>query len=81
MPLLLTVPGIAWVLAFTIAAEIGDIERFATAKKLVGYTGLPAAGELTTSSPPVVIQIASQQPGGERLASRSIHREGAMHAA
>jgi transposase len=40
VPLLLTVPGIAWVLAFTIAAEIGDIERFATAKKLVGYTGL-----------------------------------------
>src|SRR5215210_560530 len=33
-------PGIAWVLAFTIAAEIGDIHRFATAKKLVGYTGL-----------------------------------------
>jgi Transposase IS116/IS110/IS902 family len=28
------------VLAFTIAAEIGDIGRFATAKKLVGYTGL-----------------------------------------
>jgi transposase len=40
VPLLLTVPGIAWVLAFTIAAEIGDIERFAMAKKLVGYTGL-----------------------------------------
>jgi transposase len=40
VPLLLTVPGIAWVLAFTIAAEIGDIDRFATAKKLVGYTGL-----------------------------------------
>jgi transposase len=40
VPLLLTVPGIGWVLAFTIAAEIGDITRFATAKKLVGYTGL-----------------------------------------
>jgi transposase len=40
VPLLLTVPGLAWVLAFTIAAEIGDIDRFATAKKLVGYTGL-----------------------------------------
>jgi hypothetical protein len=24
----LTVPGIGWVLAFTIAAEIGQIERF-----------------------------------------------------
>ena len=40
MPLLLTVPGIGWVLAFTIAAEIGDITRFPSAKKLTGYTGL-----------------------------------------
>jgi transposase len=40
VPLLLTVPGIGWVLAFTIAAEIGDITRFPSAKQLVGYTGL-----------------------------------------
>jgi transposase len=40
LPLLLTVPGIGWVPAFTIAAEIGDIARFASAKKLCGYTGL-----------------------------------------
>jgi len=40
VPLLLTVPGIGWVLAFTIASEIGDINRFATPKKLCGYTGL-----------------------------------------
>jgi transposase len=40
VPLLLTVPGIGWVLAFTIAAEIGDIARFASPKKLCGYTGL-----------------------------------------
>jgi transposase len=38
--LLTTVPGVAWVLGYTIAAEIGDIERFATPKKLCGYTGL-----------------------------------------
>ena len=37
---LMTAPGIGWVLGYTIAAEIGDIERFATADKLVGYTGL-----------------------------------------
>jgi transposase len=35
-----TVPGVGWVLAYTIAAEIGDIRRFATPKKLVGYSGL-----------------------------------------
>ena len=40
VPLLLTVPGIGWVLAYTIAAEIGDIERFASPTKLTGYTGL-----------------------------------------
>ncbi len=40
VPLLMSVPGISWVLAYTIAAEIGDISRFATPRKLVGYTGL-----------------------------------------
>ena len=40
VPLLMTVPGIAWVLGYTIAAEIGDISRFAGPKKLTGYTGL-----------------------------------------
>ena len=38
--LLMSVPGIRWVLAFTIAAEIGEIGRFATPRKLTGYTGL-----------------------------------------
>jgi transposase len=36
----MTVPGIAWVLGYTIAAELGDIARFASPKKLTGYTGL-----------------------------------------
>ena len=40
VPLLLTVPGISWVLAYTIAAEIGDIHRFPTPRKLAGYSGL-----------------------------------------
>ena len=33
-------PGIGPVLAFTIAAEIGEIARFPTPTKLTGYTGL-----------------------------------------
>jgi transposase len=37
---LVTVPGIAWVLGYTIAAEVGDIGRFPSPKKLCGYTGL-----------------------------------------
>jgi transposase len=40
VPLLITCPGIAWILAFTIASEIGDIARFPTPTKLVGYSGL-----------------------------------------
>jgi transposase len=43
VPLLLTVPGIGWVLAYTIAAEIGDIGRFpqpAQARRL--HRPLPA---------------------------------------
>jgi len=35
-----SVPGIAWVLGFTIASEIGDIHRFPSPRKLTGYTGL-----------------------------------------
>ena len=35
----MSAPGIGWVLAFTIAAEIGEIERFASPAKLAGYTG------------------------------------------
>jgi transposase len=40
IPLLLSAPGVGWVLAFTIAAEIGEIERFSSPEKLTGYTGL-----------------------------------------
>src|SRR5256714_11756071 len=40
LPLLCTVAGISWVLASTIAAELGDINRFPTPRKLAGSTGL-----------------------------------------
>jgi len=40
VPLLCTVPGIGWVLAYTIAAELGDIGRFPSPRKLAGYSGL-----------------------------------------
>jgi len=39
VPLLRLVPG-SWVLSFTIACEIGSIERFPSPKKPTGYTGL-----------------------------------------
>ena len=40
LPLLMTCPGIGWVLGYAIACELGDISRFPTWTKLVGYTGL-----------------------------------------
>ena len=40
----MTTPGIGWVLGYTIAAEIGDISRFASPSKLAGYTGGVSAG-------------------------------------
>jgi len=41
-PYLLQLPGIGLITAMTILSAIGDIERFPTAKKLVGYAGLGA---------------------------------------
>jgi transposase len=38
--LLLTIPGVGELLGLTIAAEIGEIARFANARKLIGYAGL-----------------------------------------
>lgn len=38
--LLITIPGIKYVTALTIMAEIGNIKRFPSAKKLMGYAGL-----------------------------------------
>jgi transposase len=40
MTLLMSVPGVGFILSYTILAEIGDVGRFASAKKLCSYTGL-----------------------------------------
>ena len=40
IPLLVQLPGVAMLTAMTILAAIGDVTRFPTAKKLVGYAGL-----------------------------------------
>jgi transposase len=38
--LLMTIPGVAELLGLTLATEIGDVSRFSSARKLVGYSGL-----------------------------------------
>lgn len=40
--LLRSIPGLGDLLGLTFAAEIGDVSRFPTARKLVGYSALPA---------------------------------------
>ena len=37
---LMAMPGIGWITAMTLVAEIGDISRFATARKLCAWAGL-----------------------------------------
>jgi hypothetical protein len=41
VPLLMTAPGFGWITSFTVACEIGDINRFSSPVKLTGYTGPP----------------------------------------
>ena len=38
--LLKTIPGVGDLLGLTFASEIGDVARFATPRKLIGYAGL-----------------------------------------
>ncbi|MDP9345196.1 MAG: transposase [Actinomycetota bacterium] len=71
-PLLTTAPGIGWVLGYTIGAETGEIERFSSPKKLVGYTGLcprvyqsgekDRRGPLTKAGPKYLRWACSKRP-------------------
>ena len=38
--MLATIPGVAELLGLTIASEIGEVSRFPSARRLVGYAGL-----------------------------------------
>src|SRR5215207_1542933 len=58
VPLLRTAPGIAWVLGYTIAAELGDITRFSSPKKAVRlYRAVSRGG----TSPAAAISAARWQ--------------------
>jgi transposase len=43
IPYLLQIPGFGVITTMTVFAAIGEITRFASAKKLVGYSGLGAS--------------------------------------
>jgi transposase len=55
--LLVTIPGVGDLLALTLAAEIGDISRFPSPRKLVGYAGMAPgvnqSGDRTKSGLPL----------------------------
>jgi transposase len=55
--LLATIPGVGDLLGLTLTAEIGDISRFPSARKLVGYAGMAPgvkqSGERTTTGLPL----------------------------
>ena len=89
VPLLVTLPGIGWVLAYTIASEIGDIGRFASPKRLAGYTGLcprvyqsgetDRRGALTKTGPNTCAGRSSRRP--RTLAPRALPRQVRTHQA
>jgi transposase len=66
VPLLMTLPGVSWILAYTIAAEIGDMRRFQSPTKLVGYSGLcPRVPKLRSWDPgpqPAAPGLRSSRP-------------------
>ena len=73
--LLETIPGIGALLGLTIATEIGDVARFASARKLVGYAGLaPKIKQSGQSSRPGPLSKA----GSKRLRWAAV--EAAQHA-
>jgi transposase len=79
--LLRTIPGVGDLLGLTIATEIGDVSRFATPRKLIGYAGLaptvtrpgarPTPGTSSTSrSPPARARTQPSPPSRVRFSSR-----------
>ena len=38
VPLLMTAPGVGWLVGFPIATKIGDIKQFSSPRELCGYT-------------------------------------------
>jgi hypothetical protein len=66
--LLITIPGVGELLGLTIASEIGDISRFASARRLVGYSGPPARL-------PVRPEVTDRQAGQVRLNDAALGRD------
>ena len=82
--MLSTIPGIGPVLGLTIAAEIGDVARFASPRKLIGYSGLAPrvkqsgqrsrSGELSKAGSRTLRFAAVEAAQGARRETNPWHR-------
>lgn len=63
---LMTIPGVGVTTAATLIAAIGDIHRFPTAKRLVGYLGIDPRVRQSGQSPARQGRISKQGPSGCR---------------
>lgn len=70
--LLMTIPGVAELLGLTIAGEIGEVSRFPSARRLVGYAGL---------APRIIQSGESSRVGGLSKAGPETLRWAAVEAA
>lgn len=82
---LMTIPGVGVTTAATLIAAIGDIHRFPTAKRLVGYLGIDPRVRQSGQSPAHQGRISKQGPSGCRhvlveAAWSAIKTPGPLHA-
>ena len=55
VPILMSAPGFGWITSFTVACELGEITRFSTPIKFVGYTGLCPATSISAGRCPSAV--------------------------
>ena len=68
---LVTIPGVNLITAATLVAVIGDVRRFASARKLVGYLGLDPRVRQSGSSPARMGRISKEGAAAARHAHLS----------
>ena len=66
---LVTIPGVSLITAATLVAVIGDVSRFASARKLVGYLGLDPRVRQSGSSPARMGHISKEGAAAARRGS------------
>jgi transposase len=81
----MTVPGVNVICAATFMAAVGDIRRFATQRRLVGYLGLDPKVRQSGSAPARGARISKQGPASARWALveaawSAVRQPGPQHA-